>query len=276
MTLQLNNATNNVRIDYAPGASNNRTVELPDANGTVVLTEATNSDDVTITGDLTVSQNVIVGNPDLSSDTVSGVRILDDGTITCQRQDTAGNSTVFTALQGTDSNITLRANGQATFAGNIQLQNQLQFTNTGDNILRFINGNAKFIRYRVSNDVIQVVNQSNGVNLENGGTSWVSNSQRSLKTALVPIDNAVEKIKTLSTVTGRYKVDDESTSRAFLIADEVQAVLPEAVYGEGTEENPLRLAYSEVIPLLTATLKESIARIEALEAEVQALKGGAS
>ena len=37
MTLQLNNATNNVQIDFDAGAGTNRTVTFPDASGTVAL-----------------------------------------------------------------------------------------------------------------------------------------------------------------------------------------------------------------------------------------------
>ena len=46
--------------------------------------------------------------------------------------------------------------------------------------------------------------------------------------------------------------------------------------GEGTDEDPLSLRYTEVIPLLVSALHDAKDRIEALEAEVQALKGGNS
>ena len=108
-----------------------------------------------------------------------------------------------------------------------------------------------------------------GVQLSKGGTSWAAYSQRSLKTNLSPITDGLTKVSSLSAVTGRYKTDEEGTSRSFLIADEVQQVLPEAVSGKGTEEDPLSLRYTEVIPLLVSALHDAKDRIEALEAQLQ-------
>ena len=76
---------------------------------------------------------------------------------------------------------------------------------------------------------IYVQNRSAGVYLADGGTSWTSNSDERLKTELVPFENAAEKVASIRTGTGRYLTDDEAISRSFLIAQDVQAVLPEAV-----------------------------------------------
>ena len=113
-----------------------------------------------------------------------------------------------------------------------------------------------------------------GVELVRNATSWGAFSQRSLKTALQPITDGLTKVSSLSAVTGRYKTDEEGASRSFLIADEVKQVLPEAVSGEGTDEDPLSLRYTEVIPLLVSALHDAKDRIEALEAKVQQLEGG--
>ena len=113
-----------------------------------------------------------------------------------------------------------------------------------------------------------------GVELVRSATSWGSYSQRSLKTALQPITDGLTKVGSLSAVTGKYKTDEDGVSRSFLIADEVKEVLPEAVSGEGTLEDPLSLRYTEVIPLLVSALHDAKDRIEALEAKVQSLEGG--
>lgn len=104
---------------------------------------------------------------------------------------------------------------------------------------------------------------SNGVILNNGATSWSAISDEKDKTALVPITNASAKIDALRSVTGRYTWDEEGKSRPFLIAQDVQAVLPEAVY---ENDGRLTLAYTDLIPLLVAALKEANSRIAALEA----------
>lgn len=111
---------------------------------------------------------------------------------------------------------------------------------------------------------------STGPYVAQGGTSWTSSSDERLKEDLVPIENALEKTSTLRAVTGRFKTDAPEKRRPFLLAQDVKAVLPEAV--DDTVPDSLGLDYSGLIPLLVAALKESKERIEALEAEVAALK----
>jgi hypothetical protein len=102
-----------------------------------------------------------------------------------------------------------------------------------------------------------VLNASDtGVRLVNGATSWSAQSDERTKTDLVPIANGLEKVNTLRAVTGRYTKDEEGVSRAFLIAQDVKAVLPEAVDEETDEEKTLGLRYTDVIPLLVASIKE--------------------
>jgi hypothetical protein len=116
-----------------------------------------------------------------------------------------------------------------------------------------------------------VLNQSSvGVVLPNGNTSWSAQSDERLKDVVEPIEDAVAKVGTLRTVIGRYKTDDAAKRRSFLMAQDVQAVLPEAVT-EG-DDGHLLLGYSEVIPLLTAAIKELTAKLEAAEARIATLE----
>jgi hypothetical protein len=110
-----------------------------------------------------------------------------------------------------------------------------------------------------------VYNQAGtGAYLLDGSTSWAGASDERLKTDLKPIENAAEKVATLRAVTGRFKTDEEDISRSFLIAQDVQAVLPEAV-GESPDGH-LGLSYTDVIPLLVAAIKELKAEIDVLKA----------
>lgn len=115
-----------------------------------------------------------------------------------------------------------------------------------------------------------IYNTSGGVVLGVSATSWASYSDERMKTNLQPITEGLNKVSTLRAVTGRYLTDEENVSRPFLIAQDVEQVLPEAV--ETGNPDALSLRYTEVIPLLVAALKESKERIEALEAEVASLK----
>ena len=124
-----------------------------------------------------------------------------------------------------------------------------------------------------SGNALTVYNQSaQGVFITDGGTSWTGTSDERLKDIIEPISGALGKVSSLRTVIGKFKTDPAGTRRSFLIAQDVQAVLPEAVNARDDEIGTLGIAYTDVIPLLTAALKESLVRIEALEATVTALQ----
>jgi len=106
---------------------------------------------------------------------------------------------------------------------------------------------------------------SGGVSLSSGGTSWTGASDENVKTIIENITGALDDVATLRTVIGRYDWDADDKRRSFLIAQDVQAVLPEVV--ETNPEGTLMLDYTGVIPLLTAALKEAKTKIEALETE---------
>jgi hypothetical protein len=104
-----------------------------------------------------------------------------------------------------------------------------------------------------------------GVQLTDGGNSWSSSSDERQKTDLKLIEDAASKVGTLRAVTGRYTFDEETESRSFLIAQDVQKVLPEAV--KQGADGSLLLAYQDVIPLLVAAIKELTSRVAELEAK---------
>jgi len=125
-------------------------------------------------------------------------------------------------------------------------------------------------------------NVSGGVNLANGATSWSAVSDINKKDIIEPITNGLQKVSTLRAIIGKYKTDEEGTRRSFLIAQDVQAVLPEAV-GQITDitdgSMALGLSYTDVIPLLVASIKELKAindqqaeTINALTARIEALE----
>jgi hypothetical protein len=106
---------------------------------------------------------------------------------------------------------------------------------------------------------------STGVVLAYGGTAWAVSSDERLKTELEPIAAAVDKVSTLRAVTGRFITDEEqgyTKRRSFLIAQDVEQVLPEAIYPR--DDGMLGLGYTDVIPLLVAAIKELNLRLAAL------------
>jgi hypothetical protein len=103
-----------------------------------------------------------------------------------------------------------------------------------------------------------------------GGTSWGSLSDERKKDIIEPITGAIAKTCSLRTVIGKYKTDAADKRRVFLIAQDVQAVLPEAVIDNDDE---LSLQYTDMIPLLTAAIKEQQALIETLQSRISTLEG---
>jgi len=130
------------------------------------------------------------------------------------------------------------------------------------------------IPYIDTNNTLYILNQNNfGVYLSDGATSWTANSDERLKDIIEPITDATNKISKLRAVIGKYKTDEENTRRTFLIAQDVQAVLPEAV--DATNPDKLGVQYTDVIPLLVASIKELKAELDTIKAELTALKGAA-
>ena len=122
-------------------------------------------------------------------------------------------------------------------------------------------------------DAFRVERQSDstGVYLLAGGSSWTSNSDERLKDIIEPITGAINKVNGLRSVIGKWKSDEKETRRAFLIAQDVVKEFPEAA--ETSDPNKLGVQYTDVIPLLVASIKELNAKVDAQAAEIQALKG---
>ena len=136
----------------------------------------------------------------------------------------------FTSTQGS---LSLRNPGSGVTAGKYH-----QVGPTGDSDPYFV-----------------IYNQSNtGVYISPNGTSWTSSSDETVKENLVPITNALFKVNTLRAVIGNYITDETKTQHSFLIAQDVQSVLPQAV--NETPDGKLGLSYTEIIPLLVASIKE--------------------
>ena len=172
--------------------------------------------------------------------------------------DTAVFSTTGLATS-TGYSITANRNG-----GNIVVNNpsgqysELYFSNGGT-----LKTNAY---YDNSGSTFNIVNGgAGGVSLANGGTSWSALSDERMKDITGVIDKPLARLAAIRGLFGKYKTDPDGKSRAFLIAQDVQKVFPEAVGTmsvKGVEF--LSLAYTELIPLLVAALNELAAEVESL------------
>ena len=101
-----------------------------------------------------------------------------------------------------------------------------------------------------------------------------SGSDRRLKNNIVNISDALNKVKQLNGVTWEWNEDANEVTKTApstgLIAQEVQAVLPEVV--KEREDGYLGIDYSKMVGLLVEAIKEQQTQIAELKAEVEALK----
>lgn len=96
-------------------------------------------------------------------------------------------------------------------------------------------------------------------------------SDRRAKSDIKVIENALEKVETLSGNTYELHNTSGGTTRsAGLIAQEVQEVLPEAVTQDNEEDGGmLRLNYNSVIALLVESVKELSAEVKELKSQLK-------
>jgi hypothetical protein len=106
--------------------------------------------------------------------------------------------------------------------------------------------------------------RNNGIGYSNGG--WQQASDRRLKSDITKISNAMDKVNSISGYTfKRTDLGDRKTGG--VIAQEVQAVLPESVSEMGGEDNYLAVDPMPLIGLLVEAVKELSAQVEALKAQ---------
>ena len=159
---------------------------------------------------------------------------------------------------GVDIGMVMNKPSATGFVGNVYQLNGV------DKAFAYIASAASaYTTETVSGYIIRAVSATNGVYLANGGISWLALSDERFKDIIEPISNAVAKVSSLRSVIGKFKTESEGTRRPFLIAQDVQAVLPEAV--DATKPDQLGVSYSDVIPLLVAAIKELTARVQTLE-----------
>jgi hypothetical protein len=116
--------------------------------------------------------------------------------------------------------------------------------------------------------------------------SWVSLSDMRVKTDMQEIKSALEKVGKLTGYTYErtdlHNLDGTRSMHAGLVAQDIQAVLPEAVFEDKTpdgkklfgEDEPGLLSYAGtgVIALLVNAVKELTAQNVALAARIEALE----
>ena len=150
-------------------------------------------------------------------------------------------------------NITLNADGGATFMGG-----------------RCVLGTSGLTGYKFSYMTSGAGTNTVKYNTTNGSLTYDTSSAR-YKDNIRDSDVGLAEVMQLRSAKFEYK-DGGRTDIGF-IAEEVFPVIPTLV-GTNEEGQPDSVSYDRMVSVLTKALQEAVTRIEALEAEVTALKGG--
>jgi hypothetical protein len=108
--------------------------------------------------------------------------------------------------------------------------------------------------------------------------NWATHSDYRLKENVSNISGAIETVKALRPVNFNWIEDETDAVVQGFIAHELQEQVSNAVIGEkdavlwNGDIDAQSADYSKVVPVLTAALKDAIAKIETLEAKVAALE----
>lgn len=280
--LTLNGSTSGAITVSPPAVAGTNTITLPAATGTLALTGSTTFSSATFTGTTTFPGSTVVdssgnigvgtasppeklsvnGNLYFSS---SSPIVYGGGNLTLQSG--AASYTRFNVAAGAEA---MRIDS----SGNLLVgSTTVNFANSGVTFSKDSGTTKWLVGPTASSPANFYVSAGVSLGVYLAGTSaisWSSASDERLKNIIEPIADGVQKVNTLRAVIGSYKSDEAKTRRPFLIAQDLQKVLPEAV--DASNPDILGVQYTEVIPLLVAAIQELSAKNDALEARLAALE----
>jgi hypothetical protein len=155
--------------------------------------------------------------------------------------------------------------------GKLYLNNQTTYYIEPNSVSTFSDIRPSIL-YDLQNSAYYINPSETGVAIRVAGDITAYYSDERLKTKLGPIENALDKIDTLSGF--YYEPNDiaqalgyEKKRHVGVSAQEVEAVLPEVVSDAPVDSRYLTVDYAKIVPLLIEGIKE-------LKAEIEKLKKG--
>ena len=161
---------------------------------------------------------------------------------------------------------------QVSCSSNAAAYGGIRWTNWGERHLGAIdcyaggtNSSAPRIDFHVGNTTNAFAFHQGGHFVAAGNVTAFSDIR--LKTDIEVIPEALDKVTQLRGVT--YKRIDSGERQTGVIAQEVQAVLPEAVMEGNDEDKTLSVAYGNLVGLLVEAIKELSTKVKLLEAKLE-------
>jgi hypothetical protein len=274
-----------------------------DNSGSLQL--ATNNGTTAVTID--TSQNVGIGTTSPSAklningggstakintlDTFDGGASLSTWMKVGRRAGTGNNSYINTSHDGSDAvdalTFAFGTSGtgtermRITSGGNLEFASGAGFLQLATNQTMRVpsTGGIGYVGNINSASVFQIAYNSTsaGVQLSSGATSWGTFSDSRLKNITGTYTNALNDIAQIQPVKFTWKSDEDSKPQVGVIAQSIQNVVPEAVDSttiemDGTEEY-LTVRYTELIPLMIASIQELNAKVDAQAVRIAELEG---
>ena len=168
-----------------------------------------------------------------------------------------------------------------TSAGNLEFASGAGFLQLATNQTMRVpsSGGIGYVGNINSSSVFQIAYNSTsaGVQLSSGATSWGTFSDSRLKNITGTYTNALNDIAQIQPVKFTWKADEDSKPQVGVIAQSIQNVVPEAVDSTTIEmdgiEEYLTVRYTELIPLMIASIQELNAKVEAQTVRIAELEG---
>jgi hypothetical protein len=216
----------------------------------------------------------VTGNADSATRLLNArnFRITGDVDAPAVSFDGTGNVNLVTTLDNTG--VSAATYGSATAVPQITVDAKGRITAASVANIEQTGGSSSQVIYRNSSNAL--TGSSNltfdGTNLSVGGDITAFASDERLKENIQPLENALDKVLALNGFT--YNFNEIGQSLGFdgkityvgVSAQQVQAVLPEAVKPAPADSKYITVQYEKLIPLLIEAIKE-------LKAEINELKG---
>lgn len=186
--------------------------------------------------------------------------ILRSGNVGVGDPDPSQELTVSRDQNGDTLVRTNNANSGASARSGLQLE--------GDGGIALIVKNSTGNSSDGGTDTLNVINESGGVYLSPGSTSWSAVSDMRYKTKIEDYTNALDKIRNLSVFTYILNAEQNDLSannriELGLSAQEVQPVIPEVIHGNINTK--MGISYDRLVPVLIKALQELETRLNILE-----------
>ena len=241
--------------------------------------------------------NSNTGTPEfqfLGSGTETGVINLGSSNFTIESK-VSDKDIIFKGVDGgsdiTALTVDMSDAGRANFNGGIDIAAgtdiELNDGNWTGEKARKIQAHSGHIYYQSASHVFRNASGTNTAQVDGSGnfvalaniTAYGSPSDIKLKQNIEVIDNALDKVKQLKGIT--YTLKSDGNRLTGLIAQDLEKVLPEAVYTSETipdeingieAEEHLAIRYGNTVGLLVEAIKEQQEQIETLTAKVKELE----